>query len=58
MTVLFQLLDPYAASPYVEWAIVAILVWQERRLRRVEERLNRLLGEQKGRYERNTHTPD
>ena len=49
---LFQFLDPGAVSPYADSAIiVAVYFLLERRLRKVENQLSRLLGEEEGRRE-------
>jgi hypothetical protein len=50
MVSLFQFFDP-TLSTFEETAIILILIWQERRLRKVEERLNILLGRVEGEHE-------
>lgn len=50
MISLLQFFDP-TVSNFEEAAIILILVWQERRVRRVEERLNILIGRTEGEHE-------
>lgn len=50
MISLEQFFDP-SLTNFEEAAIIGILIWQERRLRKVEEYLNRLLGEDRARRE-------